>query len=83
MAFDKVEMNDDGTFKEGTSYDSYLNKAFGGVTHALVGDENIYISKSTNLAGHLVTNAVNTVATSMYTRKRVAAGKAPIAKFLF
>lgn len=28
-------------------------------------------------------NIANTIATSMFTRKRVEAGKAPIAKFLF
>lgn len=83
MAYDKVVMNDDGTFKEGADFDGVLNKAFGAVTHALVGDENTYISKSTNLLGHLVTNGINTVATSMYTRRRVAQGKAPIARILF
>lgn len=72
----------EGTFTEDAK-DGIIEKAIAGVTGMFGDAETEAYTADILLWGQLLTNSVNTVATSMYTRRRAASGKAPIAKVLF
>lgn len=63
-----------------SSSDGFLSNAIDGAL-ALVNGEPV--SHKEYIWGSIALHAANTIGTSMYTRRRVAQGKAPVAKVLF
>jgi len=80
----KITTNADGsiTAKVDKTVDSMVDKTVAGVAALFGGDDMAYPADVVRY-GQMATNAANTIATSMFTRKRAQAGKKPIAKFLF
>lgn len=74
--------NTDSTFVA-EAKDSIVDKALAGVTGMFSDAETVAYTSDILLWGQLTTNAINAVATSMYTRKRAEGGEDAIFGVLF
>jgi len=77
------KITDDGSVSVDKTVDSVVEKMTTGVSAIFAKDSEKAYSADIVRWGMVTTNVANTIATSIFTRKRAAQGKKPIAKFLF
>lgn len=61
----------------------FINDSVNGITKMFSLAEGETITQGELIWSNVATNVANTIATSMFTRSRVAAGQPPVARILF